>query len=43
MNRVKFIDQAAQGKISRRKFLAAAGAFGVGTVVMPLSGRVTRC
>ena len=39
MNRVKFIDQAARGKVSRRKFLAAAAAFGVGTVVMPLRGR----
>lgn len=39
MNRVKFLDQAARGKISRRRFMAAAAAFGVGTVVMPTRSR----
>jgi spermidine/putrescine-binding protein len=34
MNRVKFIDRAAQGKISRRGLLAAAAAFGVGTIAL---------
>ena len=39
MNRVKFIDRVAQGKISRRRLLGAAAAFGVGTLVMPTRGR----
>ena len=39
MNRVKFIDRAAQGKISRRRLLTAAAAFGVGTLAMPLRSR----
>jgi hypothetical protein len=39
MNRVKFIDRAAQGKISRCRLLTAAAAFGVGTLAMPLCAR----
>ncbi len=39
MNRVKFIDRVAQGKISRRRLLTAAAAFGVGTLAMPLRSR----
>jgi len=39
MKRLKFIDRAAQGKISRRRLLTAAAAFGVGAVAMPLRSR----
>jgi spermidine/putrescine transport system substrate-binding protein len=39
VNRSKFIDRAAQGKITRRNLLKAAGAFGVGMVTMPLQSR----
>jgi spermidine/putrescine transport system substrate-binding protein len=39
MNRVKFIDRAARGKISRRRLLGAAAAFGVGALIMPTRGR----
>ena len=35
MNRLKFIDRMAQGKVSRRQMLAGAGAFGVGAVLLP--------
>ncbi|MDZ4093927.1 MAG: extracellular solute-binding protein, partial [Paracoccaceae bacterium] len=35
MQRVKFIDQMAQGKISRRRMLQSAGAFGVGALTLP--------
>jgi spermidine/putrescine transport system substrate-binding protein len=42
MNRVKFIDSVAQGKISRRNILRAAGAFGVGLATMPLASRGAR-
>lgn len=36
MNRIKFIDRASQGKISRRELLAGAAAFGVGAITMPM-------
>ena len=39
MNRVKFIDRVAQGKISRRRLLGAAAAFGVGALVVPTRAR----
>jgi spermidine/putrescine-binding protein len=39
VNRVKFIDRASQGKISRRALLGAAAAFGVGVTAMPLATR----
>ncbi len=39
MQRVKFIDRAAQGKMSRRRLLRAAAAFGVGAIVLPLRAR----
>ena len=39
MQRVKFIDRMAQGKLSRREMLQSAGAFGVGMAVLP---RVSR-
>ncbi|MEZ5925534.1 MAG: extracellular solute-binding protein [Hyphomicrobiaceae bacterium] len=35
MNRIKFIDRMAQGKISRRSMLKGAAAFGVGMVTLP--------
>jgi spermidine/putrescine-binding protein len=35
MHRIKFIDQMAQGRISRRDAMRAAAAFGVGMTVMP--------
>lgn len=38
MQRIKFIDQLAQGKISRRKMLQSASAFGVGTLLLPRIG-----
>jgi len=34
MNRLKFIDRMAQGKVTRRQMIAGAGAFGVGLTVM---------
>ena len=34
MNRLKFIDRMAQGKVTRRQMMAGAGAFGVGMTVM---------
>jgi spermidine/putrescine-binding protein len=39
MNRVKFIDRMAQGKVSRRAMLAAAGSFGVGVAGLPMRVR----
>jgi len=35
MQRIKFIDKMAQGKVSRRDMMKAASAFGVGTLVLP--------
>jgi spermidine/putrescine transport system substrate-binding protein len=35
MKRVRFVDQMAQGRISRREILKSAAAFGVGVVMMP--------
>jgi spermidine/putrescine transport system substrate-binding protein len=35
MQRIKFIDRMAQGKMSRRQMMQSAGAFGVGTLVLP--------
>lgn len=35
MQRVKFIDRMASGKMSRRQMMQSAGAFGVGTLVLP--------
>ncbi len=35
MQRIKFIDQMAQGRISRRRMLASAGSFGVGLTLLP--------
>ena len=35
MQRIKFIDQMAQGKLSRRKMLQSASAFGVGALMLP--------
>jgi len=35
MNKLKFIDRMAQGKISRRDMLRASAAFGVGVVAFP--------
>lgn len=35
MNRIKFIDRMAAGKLSRREMLASAAAFGVGLAVKP--------
>ncbi|MSP82649.1 MAG: extracellular solute-binding protein [Alphaproteobacteria bacterium] len=39
MNRVKFIDRMAQGKVARRDMLRAAAAIGVGVSTMPLKAR----
>ena len=39
MQRIKFIDRMAQGKISRREMLKSAGAFGVGMAVLPRVAR----
>ncbi len=39
MNKLKFIDRMAQGRISRRNLLQAATAFGVGVATMPLGAR----
>jgi spermidine/putrescine transport system substrate-binding protein len=35
MNRIKFIDRMAQGKLTRRQMLTGAGAFGIGMTVLP--------
>ncbi len=35
MQRIKFIDKMAQGKVSRRDMLKSAGAFGVGALALP--------
>lgn len=35
MNRIKFVDRMAQGKVSRRDMLKGAAAFGVGVMTMP--------
>ncbi len=35
MNRIKFVDRMAQGKVSRRDMLKGAAAFGVGMVTLP--------
>ena len=37
MNRLKFIDRMAQGKLTRRQMMAGAGAFGVGMTLMSRS------
>ena len=39
MNKLKFIDRMAQGKLSRRDMLRGAAAFGVGMTVMPVRPR----
>ncbi|WP_284166110.1 extracellular solute-binding protein [Frigidibacter sp. SD6-1] len=39
MQRVKFIDRMAQGKLSRRDMLQSAGAFGVGLIALPRLAR----
>ena len=39
MERIRFIDRMAQGKISRRAMLQAAAGFGVGTLVLPKVAR----
>ena len=39
MQRIKFIDKMAQGKLSRRQMMQSAGAFGVGTLVLPKVAR----
>lgn len=39
MNRVKFIDRMAQGRIDRRDMLRAATAFGVGIASIPIKAR----
>jgi spermidine/putrescine-binding protein len=41
MQRVKFIDKMAQGKLSRRQMLASAGAWGVGLTLLPKMGRAS--
>ncbi|MEZ5779548.1 MAG: extracellular solute-binding protein [Paracoccaceae bacterium] len=46
MQRVKFIDKMSQGKVSRRQMMQAAGAFGIGTMVLPkraVSAEVLTC
>jgi len=35
MQRIKFIDRMASGRVSRRQMMQAAGAFGVGALVLP--------
>jgi len=35
MQRIKIIDQMAQGKMSRRKMMQTAASFGVGTMILP--------
>ena len=39
MNRIKFIDQMAQGRIDRRRMLQSAAAFGVAAVALPKPAR----
>jgi spermidine/putrescine-binding protein len=39
MNRIKFIDRMAQGKLTRRQMMAGAGAFGVGMALMSRMAR----
>jgi spermidine/putrescine-binding protein len=39
MQRIKFIDKMAQGKLSRREMMAQAGAFGVGLLTLPTLAR----
>ncbi|PZQ99882.1 MAG: hypothetical protein DI533_04405 [Cereibacter sphaeroides] len=39
MQRIKFIDKMAQGKLSRREMLKSAGAFGVGLTILPRLGQ----
>ena len=39
MNKLKFIDRMAQGKLSRRDMLRGAAAFGVGMTMMPVRSR----
>lgn len=39
MNRIKFVDSMAQGKVSRRDMLKGAAAFGVGMVALPAFAR----
>ena len=41
MQRVKFVDQMARGKISRRQMMQSAAAFGVGTLVLPRISHAT--
>jgi spermidine/putrescine-binding protein len=42
MNRIRFIDTMARGRISRRAMIGAAGAFGVGVSVFPARGRAAQ-
>lgn len=39
MQKLKFIDRMAQGKVSRRQMLQSAGAFGVGALMLPRPAR----
>lgn len=39
MQRIKFIDRMAQGKLSRRQMMQSAGAFGVGALILPPRAR----
>ncbi|GAB4383169.1 ABC transporter substrate-binding protein [Albidovulum sp.] len=39
MNRIKFIDRMAQGRLSRRQMMQSAAAFGVGAMILPRMAR----
>ncbi len=41
MQRIRFIDRMAQGRMSRREMLASAGAFGVGAILVPVRARAS--
>ena len=42
MQRVKFIDRMARGRISRREMLKSATAFGVGLLALPRLTKAAR-
>ena len=42
MNRLEIIDKIAQGKLTRREFKRALGAFGLTTITMPALVRPAR-
>ena len=42
MNRIKTVDKASQGKLSRREFNEALGVFGVSLVAVPMMPRMAR-